>query len=74
MALPHLIKALPTREPVIRLFLLEGVKRLGKRSDKALVSALRKSVQKDGQQKPKFLGADLATADAIALAVVLRRK
>jgi HEAT repeat protein len=73
-ALPYLVKALPIREPILRLFMLESAKRLGKRGDKALVATLRKLAKQDGGRKTRFLGADLASADEIALAVVLRKR
>lgn len=72
-ALAALVKALPVREPVLRLFLLQSAKRIGTAKDKALIKTLRQLVARDSKRRSKYLGADLASADAIALAVVLRR-
>jgi HEAT repeat protein len=73
-ALPQLVKALPIREPILRLWLLQSAKRIGKASDKALIAMLEKLIVKDSKRKTKFAGADLASEDKIALAVVLRNK
>jgi hypothetical protein len=72
-ALPALIKALPLREPVVRMYMLETAKRIGVKTDKKLVEMLKQLVKKDSKRKTKFLGADLASYDKIALANVLRK-
>jgi HEAT repeat protein len=71
-ALPALVKALPVKEPVLRLFFLNTAKRIGKASDTELVKALKELIRKDKKRKVKFLGADLLSEDRIALAVVSR--
>ncbi|MBK6848772.1 MAG: HEAT repeat domain-containing protein [Proteobacteria bacterium] len=74
-ALAEVIKALPLRDPVtLRQYLLETVKRLGRADDVALVAALRQAVERDARLSPRFLGADLASLDRIALAVVQRAR
>ena len=70
--LSKLVAALPVREPILRQFYLESAKNIGKATDNDLVAVLRKLVAKDSKRAIKFLGADLATADRIALATVLR--
>lgn len=72
-ALDDLIKALPLREPVLRLFMLEAAKRIGIATDKKLVEKLEELVKKDSKRKSKYAGAPLATEDKIALAVVKRK-
>ncbi len=72
-AMPYLIKALPDREPVLRLYMLESAKRIGTAKDLELIKVLAMLAEKDSKRKTKFLGADLATADKIALAVVKRQ-
>ncbi len=66
-AMDALIKALPEREPVLRLYMLQAAKRLGKADDKALVALLTKLAVKDSKTKTKFLGADLGSEDYVAL-------
>lgn len=73
-ALDALIKALPNREPTLRLYFLESAKRIGKATDTELVKLIETLAEKDSKRKTKFLGADLATADKVALAVVKRSK
>ncbi|MBW2731871.1 MAG: HEAT repeat domain-containing protein [Deltaproteobacteria bacterium] len=70
-ALADVVKALPIREPIIRLFLLQTAIRIGKKTDVELIKTLRMLVKKDSKRKTKFHGADLASADKIALANVL---
>lgn len=72
-AIPYLVKALPQREPILRLFMLQSAKRIGVASDKALVKVLSDLAKKDSKRKTKFLGADLASEDKIALAIVKRK-
>jgi HEAT repeat protein len=72
-ALPELTKALPEREPVLRLYFLESVKRIGTASDTELVKLLEELAEKDSRRKVKYLGADLASADKVTLAVVQNR-
>lgn len=69
-ALPDLMKALPEREPVLRLYFLESVKHLGRATDAELIKLLGELYAKDSRRKVKYLGADLASADMVALAVV----
>jgi HEAT repeat protein len=73
-ALPALVKALPVREPVLRLYYLQAAKRIGKASDKDLVDTLTRLAEKDSKRKVKYLGADLASEDKVALAVVTAKK
>ena len=72
-AMPYLIKALPVREPVLRLYMLESAKRIGTAKDTELINVLAALAEKDSKRKTKFQGADFATADKIALAVVKRQ-
>lgn len=72
-AIPYLVKALPQREPILRLFMLQSAKQIGVASDKALVKVLSDLAKKDSKRKTKFLGADLASEDKIALAIVTRK-
>jgi HEAT repeat protein len=71
--LPLLIKALPEREPVLRLYYLQSAKRLGTSKDAELIKVLEELAAKDSKRKVKYLGADLASADKVALAVVKAR-
>jgi HEAT repeat protein len=73
-ALPDLIEALPVREPVLRLFYLESAKRIGNAGDKKLIEVIEKLAKKDSKRKVKYLGADLASADKVALAVIKAQK
>jgi hypothetical protein len=73
-ALDALVRALPVREPILRLFFLESAKRIGKASDAELVKTIETLVAKDSKRAIKFLGSDLASADKIALAIVQRKK
>ncbi|MBK8480337.1 MAG: HEAT repeat domain-containing protein [Proteobacteria bacterium] len=74
-ALAEVVKALPLRDPVtFRQYMLEAVKRIGRAEDSALLAALRQAVERDGRISPRFLGADLASLDRIALAVVQRAR
>ena len=68
-----LTAALPAREPILRLFLLESAKRLGRSVDKKLVAAIKELADKDSKRRAAFLGGDLASADKIALAAILRK-
>lgn len=70
-ALGDVVKALPIREPILRLFLLQSAMRIGTKSDAALVKTLTELAVKDSKRKTKFHGADLASADKIALANIL---
>lgn len=72
-ALDALIKALPEREPVLRLYMLQAAKRLGKPDDKALIDLLAKLAIKDSKTKTKFLGADLGSEDKVALYAILAK-
>lgn len=72
-ALADLIKALPEREPVLRLYFLESAKRIGNAGDKELVTLLTDLADKDSKRKISFMGADLASADLVALAVIKNR-
>lgn len=72
-ALPLLVKGLPEREPILRLFMLQSAKQIGVASDKALVKVLSDLAKKDSKRKTKFQGADLASEDKIALAIVKRK-
>jgi HEAT repeat protein len=72
-ALAALVKALPTREPILRLFFLESAKRIGTARDKALIKMLQQLVAKNSKRSKKYLSPDLYGVDAIALAVILRR-
>jgi len=69
-ALPDLVKALPVREPVLRLYYLQAAKKIGKATDTDLVQTLEKLAEKDSKRKVKFIGADLASEDKVALAVI----
>lgn len=71
--LDGLVKALPNREPILRQYFLEAAKRIGTQKDKAMIDTLAKLAAKDSKRKVKFLGADLARFDKIALAVVKRK-
>ena len=73
-ALDALIKALPEREPVLRLYMLQAAKRIGKADDKALVDLLAALAEKDSKRKTKFLGADLGSEDKVALYAILAKK
>jgi len=73
-ALPALIKALPEREPTLRLYFLESAKRIGKASDKGLVDVITRLAAKDSKRRIKFMGADLASADYVALGVISKKK
>lgn len=73
-ALPELVKALPVREPVLRLYFLMSAKRIGKPSDTELVKTLEHLAAKDSKRKVKYLGADLASADKVTLAAILAKK
>ncbi len=72
-ALPDLVKALPIREPILRLFMLQAAKRIGVKTDKKLIAVLKTLVKKDSRRKTKFLGADLASEDKVALANIQRK-
>jgi len=65
-----LTKALQNREPVLRQYFLLTAKRIGQSSDKELVAMLELIAEKDSKRTIKTLGADLASEDAVALAVV----
>ena len=73
-ALDALVKALPEREPVLRLYMLQAAKRLGKPGDKALVELLAKLAEKECKRKTKFLGADLCSEDKVALYAIQNKK
>lgn len=73
-ALNDLIKALPEREPVLRLYYLMAAKRIGQASDTELVKLIETLVEKDSKRTIKALGADLASEDKVALAVVQSKK
>ena len=72
-ALTALTEAVTNREPVLRLYFLESAKRIGKKTDTKLVETIAELARKDSKRKTKFLGADLASADKIALAVIQRQ-
>ena len=72
-ALDYLVQALPIREPVLRLFMLQSAMRLGTAKDVSLIKVLEKLWDKDRRRKTKFHGADLASADGIALANIKRQ-
>jgi HEAT repeat protein len=72
-ALPDAITALKIREPVLRLFLLQSVKKMGKATDADLVKTLEALYAKEAKLTIKALGADLAREDAVALAVIKRK-
>lgn len=71
-ALPAVVQALPTRNPELRLFLLEAAKSIGKASDAELVKALETLAEKDSRRQMKYVGADLARYDMVALSLVKR--
>jgi HEAT repeat protein len=73
-ALADLVKALPVREPVLRLYFLMSAKRIGQPGDTELVKLLEKLAEKDSKRKVKYLGADLASADKVTLAAILAKK
>ncbi len=73
-ALPELVKALPVREPVLRLYFLMSAKRIGLPSDTELVKTLEYLAEKDSKRKVKYLGADLASADKVTLAAIVAKK
>lgn len=72
-ALPAVVKALPTRNAELRQFLLETAKNIGKASDADLVKTLSDLADKDSRRLTKYVGADLARYDMVALAVIKRR-
>jgi HEAT repeat protein len=72
-ALPDLIRALPEREPVLRLYFLMSAKRIGTAKDAELIKTLETLYEKDSKRTIKALGADLASEDAVALAVIKGR-
>jgi len=72
-ALADLVKALPEREPVLRLYFLESAKRIGNAGDAELVKLITELAAKDSRRKIKYLGADLASADKVTLAVIVNR-
>jgi HEAT repeat protein len=69
-ALPDLIRALPNREPVLRLYFLQAARKIGNAGDKQLIKTLETLSEKDSQRTVKALGADLASEDKVALAVI----
>jgi HEAT repeat protein len=73
-ALPDLVKALPIREPVLRLYFLQSAKKIGTAKDTELLSTLQTLYDKDSKRTVKALGADLASEDAVTLAVVKRKQ
>ena len=73
VALDALVKALPDREPILRLFFLQSAIRIGKGSDTELVKTITDLEAKDSKRRAKFLGGDLASAERIALAVIKRK-
>jgi predicted aconitase len=56
------------------LFYLESAKRIGNAGDKKLIEVIEKLAKKDSKRKVKYLGADLASADKVALAVIKAQK
>ena len=72
-ALADLVKALPVREPVLRLYFLMSAQRIGQPGDTELVNTVRKLAEKDSKRKVSYLGADLAAADKVALAGILSK-
>jgi HEAT repeat protein len=73
-ALADLTKAVQNREPVLRQYFLQMVKRLGTSKDAELIKVLETLYDKDSKRTVKALGADLASEDAVTLAVVKRKQ
>lgn len=71
--LAGLIKGLHNREPVLRQYMLLTAKRIGLSTDKELISTLETIAEKDSKRTIKTLGADLASEDQVALAVVRQK-
>ncbi|MCC6746448.1 MAG: HEAT repeat domain-containing protein [Deltaproteobacteria bacterium] len=72
-ALADLVKALPVREPILRLFFLQSAMRIGNGKDTQLIAMLEELAAKDSKRPVKFLGADLATHDKMAVALIKKK-
>jgi hypothetical protein len=72
--LDALVKALPARDPGLRQFMLESAKSIGNASDAELIKTLEMLAEKDAKRRAKYVGADLARYDMVALLLVKRKQ